>query len=41
MARFLHLSDLHAVPPGTKASGVLDTNALLREGIDRLVEAVR
>ena len=37
MARFLHLSDLHAVPPGTKASGVLDTNALLREGIDRLL----
>ena len=37
MARFLHLTDLHAVPPGTKASGVLDTNAILRAGIDRLI----
>ena len=37
MARFLQLSDLHAVPPGTKASGVLDTNALLHKGIDRLL----
>ncbi len=38
MARFLHLSDLHAVAPGTLASGVLDTGALLRAAIDRLTE---
>ena len=36
MARFLHLTDLHAVPPGKKASGVLDTNAILHDGIDRV-----
>jgi 3',5'-cyclic AMP phosphodiesterase CpdA len=38
MARILHLSDLHAVAAGTRASGVLDTNALLRAAIDALSE---
>lgn len=38
MARLLHLSDLHAVATGTRASGVLDTNDLLREAIDALSE---
>lgn len=38
MARFLHLSDLHTVAAGTRASGVLDTNALLRAAIDALFE---
>jgi 3',5'-cyclic AMP phosphodiesterase CpdA len=38
MARLLQLSDLHTVRPGALASGVLDTNALLRAAIDTLVE---
>jgi 3',5'-cyclic AMP phosphodiesterase CpdA len=38
MARLLHLSDLHAVAAGTRASGVLDTNALLQAAIDTLSE---
>lgn len=38
MARLLHLSDLHVVATGTRASGVLDTNALLRAAIDTLSE---
>jgi Icc protein len=38
MTRLLHLSDLHAVAAGTRASGVLDTNALLRAAIDTLSE---
>lgn len=38
MARLLHLSDLHVVAPGTLASGVLDTGALLVAAIDRLTE---
>lgn len=37
MARLLHLSDLHAVAPGTRASGVLDTNALLGTAIDTVL----
>lgn len=36
MARLLHLSDLHAVAPGERASGVLDTPAILRRAIDRI-----
>lgn len=38
MARFLQLSDLHVVAPGTLASGRLDTPALLRAAVDRLLE---
>lgn len=38
MARLLHLSDLHTVAAGARASGVLDTNALLRSAIDTLSE---
>ncbi len=34
MARFLHLTDLHVVAPGTLCSGVLDTVAILRAGVD-------
>ena len=37
MARFLHLSDLHVVPEGMRASGVLDTRGLLQSAIDRLL----
>lgn len=37
MARLLQLSDLHVVAPGTLASGVLDTPALLRGAIDILM----
>ncbi len=37
MARLLQLSDLHVVAPGTLASGVLDTPALLRGAIDVLL----
>ncbi|WP_112322049.1 phosphodiesterase [Oceanibium sediminis] len=37
MARFLQLTDLHVVTRGALASGVLDTRALLRAAIDRLV----
>jgi 3',5'-cyclic AMP phosphodiesterase CpdA len=34
MARFLHLSDLHVVAPGTVCSGVLDTGAILKAAVD-------
>ncbi len=34
MARLLILSDLHVVTPGSRASGVLDTGALLRRAVD-------
>ena len=37
MARFLQLSDLHVVAPGALCSGVLDTGAILRAGVDRLL----
>lgn len=37
MARFLHLTDLHVVTQGARASGVLDTRAILRAAIDRLI----
>ncbi|QGX99225.1 phosphodiesterase [Roseovarius faecimaris] len=37
MARLLQLSDLHVVAPGQLCSGVLDTCALLRAAIDRLI----
>lgn len=37
MARLLQLSDLHAVAPGARVSGILDTPRLLREGIDHLL----
>jgi len=37
MARILQLSDLHVVAPGRRVGGVLDTPALLRAGIDRLL----
>jgi 3',5'-cyclic AMP phosphodiesterase CpdA len=37
MARFLQLSDLHVVAPGTLASGRLDTPALLRKAVDALL----
>ncbi|MBK0398162.1 metallophosphoesterase [Limibaculum sp. M0105] len=37
MARLLQLSDLHVVAPGARASDVLDTRALLRSAIDRLL----
>ncbi|MDI3335677.1 phosphodiesterase [Defluviimonas aestuarii] len=36
MARLLQLSDLHVVSPGSLASGVLDTGAILRRAIDQL-----
>ena len=36
MARFLQLTDLHVVAEGARASGVLDTRALLEAAIDRL-----
>ena len=36
MARFLQLSDLHVVPEGARASGVLDTRSLLTSAIDQL-----
>ena len=36
MARFLQLSDLHVVPKGALASGVLDTRSLLTSAIDQL-----
>lgn len=38
MARFLHLSDLHAVASGTLSCGVLDTRALLHLAIDQLCD---
>lgn len=38
MARFLQLTDIHAMPEGTLASGVLDTRRILETAIDRLVE---
>lgn len=38
MARFLQMSDLHVVAKGESASGVLDTRALLRIAIDRLLQ---
>ena len=37
MARFLQLSDLHVVAPGTLASGRLDTPAQLRKAVDALL----
>jgi len=37
MARFLHLTDLHVVAPGTRCSGVLDTGAILRAGVDHIL----
>ena len=37
MARFLQLTDLHVVAEGARASGVLDTRALLEAAIDRLI----
>ena len=37
MARFLQLTDLHVVAPGTLCSGVLDTGAILRAGVDRIL----
>ncbi|MEC7259185.1 MAG: metallophosphoesterase [Pseudomonadota bacterium] len=37
MARFLHLTDLHVVAEGARASGVLDTRALLAGAVDRLI----
>lgn len=40
MARILQLSDIHIVPPGTHASSVLDTPALLHSAIDRLCERI-
>lgn len=36
MARFLQLSDLHVVPEGARASGVLDTRGLLTNAVDQL-----
>ncbi|MCV0349339.1 MAG: phosphodiesterase [Nitratireductor sp.] len=38
MARILQLTDLHLVAPGALVSGVLDTGALLRDAVDRLLE---
>lgn len=38
MARFLQLTDLHVVAPGAMCSGVLDTRAILRAAIDRLLD---
>ena len=40
MARFLHLTDLHVVAPGTLCSGVLDTGAILRSGVDRILAQI-
>ena len=37
MARFLQLTDLHVVAPGSLCSGVLDTGAILRAGVDRIL----
>ncbi len=37
MARFLQLTDLHVVAPGTLCSGVLDTGAILRAGVERIL----
>ncbi len=37
MARFLHLTDLHVVAPGTLCSGVPDTGAILRAAVDRIL----
>lgn len=37
MARLLQLTDLHVVAKGARASGVLDTRAILRTAIDRLI----
>ncbi len=37
MARFLQLSDLHVAAKGARVSGALDTRAIPREVIDRLV----
>lgn len=37
MARLLHLSDLHVVAPGARASGVLDTGALLAQAVEALL----
>ena len=37
MARFLQLSDLHVVAEGARASGVLDTRAILSSSIDQLL----
>lgn len=38
MARFLQLSDLHAVAKGELSSGVLDTRRVLIAAIDKLIE---
>lgn len=38
MARLLQLSDLHVVPAGALASGVLNTQDLLKKAIDFLIE---
>lgn len=37
MARFLQLTDLHVVAPGTLCSGVLDTGAILRAAVERIL----
>lgn len=37
MARLLHLSDMHVVAPGQRASAVLDTPALLGRAIDTIL----
>ncbi len=37
MARFLQLTDMHVTKPGTLSSSVLDTSAILRNAIDRLL----
>lgn len=38
MARFLQLTDLHVVATGERASGVLDTRAILHSAVDCLIE---
>lgn len=38
MARFLQLSDLHVVGEGARASGVLDTRAILKTAVNRLID---
>ncbi|MDK3073694.1 phosphodiesterase [Sedimentitalea sp. JM2-8] len=38
MARFLQLTDLHVVAAGARASGVLDTRAILRTAVERLID---
>ncbi|MGY6698015.1 MAG: metallophosphoesterase [Roseinatronobacter sp.] len=40
MARLLHLTDLHVVAPGALCSGVLDTGAILRTAVDRLLAQI-